>query len=234
MTVVIVGLIVLMIATLLVVGAINRMQQRERQRQLQKRQLRLQADELGEVVDCLEHTIPNRLLAKLFNDAVVALLHDMLRLETKSKAYIETAIQKAENHSDALVNARTPLQTRYRQDSDAQIAKTLLHLTEALNLLPHLAARGQLGESEADGYADELRWAYLMVPVMSYLAQGDKAMAITDRFSAQAFYRKAQQLLMESLHPDPRRLRLVKEISGLIDGSRTSLSQDLRDADSGY
>lgn len=79
-------------------------------------------------------------------------------------------------------------------------------------------------------YLTELRWAHLMVAVMSYIGQGDKSMAISDRFSAQAFYRKAQQLLMESLQQDPRRLRLIKELSEMIDGSRSSLSRDLQDS----
>lgn len=227
--VIIVSLALLMILALAIVGAINHMQHQERLRRLQKRHIRLQAEELREVVSCLEQTIPNRLIAKLFNDVVISLLQNMLRLETKATGHIETAIRKAEAHSNTLTNPKEPLRTSYQRDSDAQIAKAQLHLTEAVNLLPQLTAQGRISEVEMDVYLTELRWAYLMVAVMSYIGQGDKSAAINDRFSAQAFYRKAQHLLMESLHQDPRRLRLIKEVSEMIDGSRTSLSRELRD-----
>jgi hypothetical protein len=94
--------------------------------------------------------------------------------------------------------------------------------------MPHLATQGKISEAELDVYLGDLHWARLMVSVMSYIGQGDKRMAISDRFSAQAFYRKGQQLLMESLHPDPRRLRLIKELGEMIDGSRETLSREFR------
>lgn len=228
--VIIVGLLLLMIIALLVVSGINRVQQQERLRRLQQRHIRLQAEELSEVVLCLEQTLPNRLIAKLFNDVVVSLLQNILRLETKNTEHIETAIQKAEAHSNMLADPKERVHTSYQRDSDAQIAKAQLHLMEAINLLPQLTAQGRISEVEMEVYLTELRWAHLMVAVMSYIGQGDKSMAISDRFSAQAFYRKAQQLLMESLQQDPRRLRLIKELSEMIDGSRSSLSRDLQDS----
>ena len=228
--VIIVGLLLLMMIALLVVGGINRLQQQERLRRLQQRHIRLQAEELSEVVFCLEQTVPNRLIAKLFNDVVITLLQNILRLETKNTEHIETAIQKAEAHSNMLANPKEALPTSYQKESDAQIAKAQLHLMEAINLLPQLTAQGRISEVEMEVYLTELRWAHLMVAVMSYIGQGDKSMAISDRFSAQAFYRKAQHLLMESLQQDPRRLRLIKELSEMIDGSRPSLSRDLRDS----
>lgn len=227
--VIIASLALLMILALLVVSVINRRQQQERLRRLQKRQLRAQAQELGEVVSCLEQTVPNRQIAKLFNELVINLLQNIRQLETNNKEYIETAIQKAEAHSEFLTNPKEPLHTTYQQDSDAQIAKTQLHLIEAVNLLPRLVTQGRISDVEMEVYLSELRWAHLMVAVMSYIAQGDKSMAISDRFSAQAFYRKAQHLLIQSAHQDPRRLRLVKELGEMIDGSRTELSRELRD-----
>jgi len=227
---IIVSLAVLMLVALIGVSSINRIQQQERLRRLQQRHIRLQAEELNEVVFCLEQTVPNRLIAKLFNDVVISLLQHILRLETKSTGHIETAIQKAEAHSDMLANPKEAVRTTYQRDSDAQIAKAQLHIMEAINLLPQLTAQGRITEIEMDVYLTELRWAHLMVAVMSYIGQGEKSMAISDRFSAQAFYRKAQQLLMESLQQDPRRLKLIKELSEMIDGSRTTLSRELRDS----
>lgn len=224
----IVILVFLMLITLIAVSVINRMQAQQRERRLQQRRLRVQADELGEVVTCLEQTIPNRVITKHINDMIVELQQHMLALEDKNREHLETAIRKTELHSEEMLNPQTRQPISYQRDSDAQIAKTQLHLNEAMHLITQLAARGVINEIELETYLAELRWAYLMVSVMSYIGQGDKSMAISDRFSAQAFYRKAQQLLMESMHQDPRRLKMIKELSEMVDGDRVSLSRELQ------
>ena len=225
----IVILIFLMLITLFAVSVINRIQQRQRERRLQQRRLRIQAEELIEVVSCLEQTLPNRAITKYINDMVIAVQQQMLALEDRHTEHIEAAVQKSELYSEELLNPKNRQSISYQRESDAQIAKTQLHLNEAMHLVTHLAAQGTINEVELDSYLIELRWAYLMVSVMSYIGQGDKSMAISDRFSAQAFYRKAQHLLMESMHQDPRRLKMIKELSEMVDGDRGGLSRDLRD-----
>jgi hypothetical protein len=226
----IVILFCLMLATLLALSVINRMQQIQRQRRLQQRRLRIQSEEMIELIASLEQTIPNRMIIKHINDMVISLQQQMLELEDNNPEHIETAIRKSELYSEELLDPKYKKTTSYQRESDAQIAKTQLHLNEAMNLITQLAAQGIITDVEMDSYLSELRWAYLMVSVMSYIGQGDKSMSISDRFSAQAFYRKAQQLLMESMHQDPRRLRMVKELGEIIDGDRTELSRDLRDS----
>lgn len=222
-------LVFLMLVALLGVSVINRLQIRHRERRLKQRRLRIQAESLGEVVTCLEQTIQNRSIIKHVNDMIIELQHQMLALEDKNPEHIAAAIRKSELVSEELLNPQAKLHTSYQRDSDAQIAKTQLHLRDAMNLMTSLAARGGINDAEREVYLAELRWAYLMVSVMSYVAQGEKSMTISDRFSAQAFYRKAQQLLMESMHADPRRLKMIKEISEIVDGDRVSLSRELRD-----
>jgi hypothetical protein len=226
----IVILVFLMLITLFAVSVIDRIQQRQRQRRLQQRRLRVQVEELIEVVNCLEQALPNRTITKHINDMVISLQQQMLILEDKNPELIEAAIQKSELRSDELLNPGNRQAITYQQESDAQIAKTQLHINSAMHLVTQLAAQGTINEVELDAYLVELRWAYLMVSVMSYIGQGDKSMAISDRFSAQAFYRKAQQLLMESMHQDPRRMKMIKELSELVDGGRASLSRELREA----
>ncbi len=170
---------------------------------------------------------PQSHFTKHINDMVIALQHQMLALEDKNREHLEAAIQKSEQYSEDLLNPKNRQNISYRRDSDAQIAKTQLYLNETMHLLTQLAAQGDINEVELDTYLGELRWAYLMVSVMSYIAQGDKSVAITDRL---AFYRRAQQLLMESMHQDPRRLQMIKELSEMIDGERNGLSYDLREA----
>lgn len=223
----IVVLVFLMLITLFAVSLMSRIQLRQRQRRLQQRRLKLQADELMEVVSCLEQTVPNRLICKHVNDMIVELQQRILMLEDRNPEHIEAAIRKAELHSEELVEGKNRSPASYQRESDAQIAKTQLHLNEAMHLVSSLAARGAINEAELETYLSELRWAHLMVAVMSYIGQGEKSIAISDRFSAMAFYRKAQQLLMESMHQDPRRLKMIKELSEMIDGNRASLSREL-------
>lgn len=228
----IVILVFLMLITLSGVSVLNRMQQRQRQRRLQQRKLRVQAEELADIVACLEQTLPNRTITKHINDMIIALQQQMLALEEKNREHLETAIVKSELYSEELLNPKNRQSISYQRDSDAQIAKTQLYLNEAMHLVMQLAAQGTINEIELEAYLGDLRWAYLMVSVMSYIGQGDKSMAISDRFSAQAFYRKAQQLLMESMHQDPRRLKMIKELSEMVDGDRVGLSRDLREVSS--
>lgn len=222
----IVILVFLMLITLFGVSMLNRIQLRQRQRRLEQRRLRIKVEELAELVSCLEQTLPNRTITKLINDMVIALQHQMLELEDKNREHLEAAILKSEHHSEELLNPKSRQNISYQRDSDAQIAKTQLYLNEAMHLIMQLAAQGTINEIELDAYQVELRWAYLMVSVMSYIGQGDKSIAIGDRL---AFYRKAQQLLMESMHPDPRRLQMIKELSEMVDGERVGLSRDLRE-----
>jgi hypothetical protein len=226
----IVILVFLMLITLFAVSVIDRIQQRQRQRRLQQRRLRVQSEELVEIVSCLEQILPNRSITRHINDMVIELQQQMLSLEDKNPEHIEAAIRKSELHSEELLDPKNRQAIAYQQESDAQIAKTQLHLNATMHLVTQLAAKGTINEIELDAYLVELRWAYLMVSVMSYIGQGDKSMSISDRFSAQSFYRKAQQLLMESMHQDPRRMKMIKELSEMVDGARASLSRELREA----
>lgn len=221
-------LLMITFGALLVVAIINHIQQQQRMRRLQQRRLRLQAEELQEIVACLEHTLPNPAIARLVNDYIIEIFQEILNLESRNTEHIEAAIRKAEAHSELLSRPTHVPTVIYQRDSDAQLAQTLHQLDEALKVFHHLAAHGKMSEAELDVYLGDILWAKLMVSVMSYVAQGEKCMKISDRFSAQAFYRKAQQVLMESMHPDPRRMRLIKELAEMIDGSRESLSRDFK------
>jgi hypothetical protein len=222
-------LIFLMLVALFTVSVIGRIQKRQQLRRIQQRRLRVQTEELIDIVNCLEQTLPNRLIGKHVNDMVISLQQQILALEDRNPEHVEAAIRKSEIYSEELLNPSSRPNPSYQRDSDAQIARTQLYLQEAMHLITQLAAQGAINEIELDAYLAELRWAYLMVSVMSYIGQGDKSMTISDRFSAQSFYRKAQQLLMESMHQDPRRLKMIKELSEIIDGNRVSLSRNLHE-----
>jgi biopolymer transport protein ExbB/TolQ len=94
-------------------------------------------------------------------------------------------------------------------------------------MLRHICAQGKISDTELEIFTSELSWAFLMVSVASFIAQGLKFSNLQDRFTAQNYYQKAQNLLLESLHPDSRRTRMIKELSEIIEGSRTKMSRDL-------
>ena len=225
MTVLIV-LIVLALLALFIVSAINRKQEKEQIRRMQQRKLKLKVDALVDIVGCLEQTVPNHLIAKYVNDEIILLLQQILNLETGPKHHIENSIRHAKMRSEELASPKAQ-STSYQKDSDAQITHTQGQLGEAATVLRHICAQGKISDVELEAFTTELSWAFLMVSVASFIAQGHKFSALGDRFSAQNYYQKAQHLLMESLHADPRRMRMIKELSEMIEGSRKAMSRDL-------
>jgi hypothetical protein len=222
-----IALVLMAFVALIVVSIVNRVQEKEKLRRLQQRKYKIQAEALADVVTCLEQTLPSLAIPKLINEEVTARWQQVLSLETGSRNHLETIIRHTQSRTEDFDAGNRYLLPSYQKDSDAQITQTQVQLTEAGKVLRHLCASGKISDAELEGYLAELSWAYLMVSVASYIGQGYKFSAMHDRFSAQGFYRKAQQLLMESLHPDPRRLRMIKELSELVDGSRSSISRDL-------
>lgn len=225
--VVLIALIILAFAALLIVNVINRKHEHEQARRAQQRKLKLQADVINDVVNCLEQTIPNHMIAKYINDESIALLEQMLVLETDNKTHIENSIRHAKLRSEELASAKRYSSASYEKDSDAQISHTQLQLNEAAIMLRHIFAQGKLSDAELRVFTTELEWAFLMVSVTSFISQGVKFSAMLDRFSAHNYYRKAQSLLMESLVQDPRRAQMIKELSEIIDGTRKTISRDL-------
>lgn len=220
-------LVLMAFVALIIVSVINRSQEKENFRRLQQRKYKIQAEALADVVTGLEQTLPDLAIPKLINDEVVGRWEQVLALETGSRTHLEASIRHTQLRSEDFAAGNRYLMPSYQKESDAQIAQTQLQLTEAGKILRHLCASGKISDTELEARLSELSWAYLMVSVASYIGQGYKFSAMHDRFSAQGFYRKAQQLLMESLHPDPRRLRMIKELSELVDGSRSAISRDL-------
>lgn len=225
--VVLIVLVIFALLALILVSAINRKQEQEQARRAHQRKLKLQIDSIVDVVNCLEQTIPNHMIAKHINDETIGLWQQVLMLESGSRAHIENSIRHAMLRSEDLAKAKSYSSATYQKDSDAQITQTQVQLGEAAKLLRSITAQGKITDTELEIYTSELSWAYLMVSVASFIAQGYKFSALGDRFTAQGYYQKAQTMLMESMHPDPRRVRMIKELSEVIEGSRKNLSRDL-------
>jgi hypothetical protein len=220
-------LVVLAMIALIIVSAINRAQEQAQLRRIQQRKLRVQAQALLDMVTVLEQTIPNRLIIKHINDEAIVLLNRVLALETRARLHIQNSIYTAQIHSDDLINGKVILSPSYQKDNDALINQTQLQITDAGKVLRHLCAQGTITEAELETFLNELIWAFLMISVMSFVAQGHKFMSQENILLAHNFYNKAQQLLIQSEHKNPNRLRMIKELGEIISGSRKKLSWDL-------
>ncbi|RZA00054.1 MAG: hypothetical protein EOO68_11715 [Moraxellaceae bacterium] len=225
--VVLIVLIVLALIALVIVSAINRKQEQEHARRMAQRKLKVQVEAIVDVVNAIEHTVPNPLIAKYINDETIGLMQQILALETRSKTHIESSIRHAVLRSEDFALGKGYTNATYQKDSDAQITQTQVQLSEAVKILRHICAQGKLNDVELEAFTGELSWAFLMVSVASFIAQGYKFAALGDRFSAQGYFQKAQGLLMESSHSDPRRIRMIRELSEIVEGSRKTISRDL-------
>lgn len=224
----------LLLIALIMVSLINQAQERRRIRRARQRRLRHQITNLEEVITALEQTLPNRLIAKHVNDEILDLLQTMLALEQGNTELLETSLRNVEARGEELTGARNRAQTRFQKDSDVQIAQSQLYINEAGKVLRHRFNQGRLPPEELEIYLADLTWAHLMVSVISLIGQGHKATARGDVFSSHAFYQKAQHLLMESSHPEPKRMRMIKEMGELLAGNRQALSQDLMQAEKSW
>lgn len=217
----------LLLIALIAVSLINQAQERRRIRRAKQRRLRYQIANLEEVISSLEQTVPNRVIAKHVNDEILDMVQAMLALEQGNNELLETSLRNVAARGEELMDTRTHTQTSYLKDSDVQIAQAQLYINEAGRVLRHRFNQGRLPPEELEIYVAELTWAHLMVSVISLIGQGQKATARGDIFSSHAFYQKAQHLLMESSHPEPKRMRMIKEMSELLAGNRQTLSPDL-------
>lgn len=223
----------LMVVGLIIVSLIHEKQKKEQMRRIQQRRLRIQVEELNEVLSCVEQTVGDKNLAKKINDLILGLLQTMRRLEDKPTPYVETALKKVLAYNQELETPQLHFRVRYERESDAQINKTQQQLINTIEILSSLTSQGRLTEAEFESYQNQLRWAHLMVAVMSFVAQGNKCLATNDRVTAQAFYHRALHQLMESPHPNPKRLGLIREINEMLEGNRTGLSINLITSDQG-
>jgi uncharacterized membrane protein len=220
-------LVALVIFALVIVSAVNRAHEKNLTRRAHQRKLKVQADLLLDVANNLAHTLTSPAIAKYIIDEAILLLQQIQQLETGATDHIETNIRHAQLKVEDLMAGKFHASASFQKDSDAQISQTQAHLNEAGAIVRHLCAQGKITDTEMDRLISELSWAYLMVSAASYIAQGHKFATLQDRFTAQGYHQKALQLLLESTHPDPRRVRIIKELNEILAGTRQTISQDL-------
>lgn len=220
--------------SLIVIGALfglsllDKIDQKNRNERLKLRRLQNYSEEIQDILSTLIDTIPNDKIILAINAYLIEQLEEILTIPEAPREATSLALDLAKERQMQWKQKIKPRFSRYARDSDAQIARAQLQINAAIEFLPLLASKGKITGSDLETFLTELRWAGLMVSVMSFVAQGERALVISDRFSGLAFFRKAQQLLMESLHPDPKRITIIRELSEIIDGERVKLSDEFK------
>src|SRR5690554_584118 len=220
-------LALLMVVALILMSLANRAQQRARAKRHQQRQLRLRIELLEEVLDCLLNTLADTKIAEHINNEIMSLLEEVLALEQHNKAHFEALLANSTTRGETLSSAKTNTTANLLRDSDLHIAQTQDYLSQTVQILRNQQQQGKLTTEELNVYVADLHWARLMVSVASFIGQGYRASGRGDVFTATGFYKKAQNALIESMHRDPRRMRLIKELGEIIAGTRKTLGEDL-------
>jgi hypothetical protein len=211
---------------LVVVSVANHLHTQEQQLRHRSMQFRRRVTELEEIVLTLDPLVASLAIPKLINEENLALTRKALELEPESET-LRAHLERAEALAEDYDNESRPRETNRLLESDSAIARAKYYINEAVNILRRQHIRGELESERLDLFVSELAWAHLMVQVISMIGQGHKAMRRANHLSAYAFYRKAQQTLIDTIHSDARRHPMIRELSEILSGTRTALSEHL-------
>lgn len=212
--------------SLIIVSAVNQRQSRARMISRQVAQMKRRVTELEDMVLTVDRLVDSADLARHLNEEVIHLIRSMERLDAGSQT-LQVNLHNAEQLGEELRNPGRQREIYRLQESDSAIARALFQLNDAGRVLRKRQASGKLEVAQLEAFIKELAWAHLMVAVVSNVAQGHKALNRGDVLRAYAFYKKAQQVAMQTSLADDRRHRLIRELSDMLQNRRKSLSTDL-------
>ncbi len=219
-------LLLIALAALLVVGYAEHQHARAMALQRQLQQLRRRIFDLEEILLAVEPVVESLAIPLLVNEEQLDVIYAALQLDPDSETLIAHR-ERNEQRAQELEEFDRPRSVNRLLDSDSSIAYAQYNINEAMRVLRSQHAKGNLEIAELDLFLNELTWAQVMVHVISMVAQGHKAITRGNRLSALAYYRKAQQKLIDTMHSDERRLTMISQLTELLSGTRAALSVDL-------
>jgi len=218
--------IVLAAGSLITVSVINTKEKQKRFLRHKLAQMKQQVEELEELVIEVDQLVVSRSIAQLINDEIIEMLEAMIELD-HSATYLEASLNSAKDRATHLFDETVERHIDRLKESDAQIAKAQKSLENAARIVRQQQAKGRISLQEMNTIIEELGWTHLMIDTVSYTGQGHKAINRHDPLTGHAFYKKAQQVLMQSASPDKRRHKLIRELSEILAAQRKSLSLDI-------
>lgn len=219
-------LIGLIIGSLILVSSLNRIQTRNRVINQKVRQIRQRLDDLENIASDVEPLLETLVIPKLINDEVLDLLRSVMQLDPQAE-WAQIRLDQATEYANKLSADQRTKNLNRIQHSDSDIAKSKQVLAEAAQILRRHKSVNRLTATEYDGLMEQISWAYTMVEVLSFIAQGHKAVNRKDLMTAYGFYKKAQSFLMRTKLKGQRQHQLVREISEMLSGERLAISAEI-------
>lgn len=192
---------------------------------LRLERMKIRVEELEDVVLVLDGMCEKRAIPKLVNDEIIENYEAMLNI-SPGASYLKAGLSNAQIRSNELSDETTNRQLNRVCKSDAQIARYIAYLHEALQILRKQHSEGKIIGEEMQIFTLDIEWLELQVKVITNVTQGHKAYTKQNILGANAFYKKAQKELLGSSHPDPRRHKMISQMSEILHGYRKSLDPD--------
>ena len=214
------------LGALLAVSLVNSRQTRVKRARQRVKMLKFRVDALEELAILLDRIVDNRPIVHHVYDEALGLLDTMQKLDP-SATYLKAMAAHAQRLSAEFADQYGNRAINRAMESDAKIARAKQALNEAARILRQRQTRGQLGSTELDIYLGDLSWNVLFVEVVSLIGRGLVAMKREDTLGAFAFYKRAQNHLLQSDRRDDKRARLIKELNEMLGKTRLLPSPDL-------
>ncbi|WP_020210396.1 hypothetical protein [Gilvimarinus chinensis] len=221
------ALIVITLAALAGVNIINQRQQQLKQLARRREQLSLGLENLEEGLEACLQTVENTATCCELAREKCALLKALLDTEhPPSNKLVQARLDKAETELQQLSSGLIERRLDRLCHSDTEIKVQQAKLANALRFIHKRQTREQLTIDQALEHSNQIEWARLMISVLSMVGAGYLARENDQQISAFNYFRKAQELLQASQHPDPRRLALIRELSELMQQPGMHLSEE--------
>ena len=224
-TLVVIFLIVAFLS-LMVVSYVNSQQTRKRLINSKFDQLKRLASEIVELGSNIETLLESPVILKHINDEVIDIINKMRQLNPSSP-FIDIGMENALHRKEELSDPSYKVATFRLMESDAAVARAQYGLNEAARIIRKRQAASFIEVAEMDMYIQELSWANLMIPVITLVGQGHKAVNRGDILRAHAFYKKALETATQGGYKDERQNQYISEIGEILNNKRKSLSIEL-------
>lgn len=189
-------------------------------------ELKRRVVELEELIHVVEPLTESLAIPRLINNEIMELISAVRKLN-KDDSSLADHLQKARSREEDLSDP-TRARKLYRiLKSDADIGRAQYLINETARIIQVQRRLNKIDEAKRKILLAELRWAHVMVSVLSLVAQGHKAVTRGDEVRARAYYKNAHHKLITSAVEDERRIRLAKELEEITAGARQIVSPDL-------
>lgn len=189
-------------------------------------ELKRRVTELEQLIHVVEPLTESLAIPKLLNNEIMELISAIRKLD-KDETSVADHLQNAYSREDDLSDPTRARQLYRILKSDAAIARAQYALRETARIIQAQRRLNKIDEPNKKMLIAELRWAHIMVSVLSLVAQGHKSVTRGDDTRARAYYKNAHHKLITSAVDDERRPRLAKELEDIISGTRQIVSPEL-------